>query len=407
MARLILVNLDLNGNQILGHRVENLAADPSGGGLYEGRLWINSTTHLLKYYNGSGVVVLGSATGVNSLTVDDSSIENIGTASDPSIRVKALGITDAMLAGSISNTKLATNPLARANHTGTQLAATISDFDTQVRTSTLNQMTAPTADLSINTHKLTNVVDPTSAQDAATKNYVDALVNGVDWKASVRAATTANGTLATAFANGQTIDGVVLATGNRILLKNQTAGAENGIYVVQAAGAPVRATDADASAEVTAGLGVFVSEGTVNGNTSWILTTDDPITLATTALVFTQFAGPGAVTAGTGITVTGTQVALTIPVAITSGGTGQITAAAALAALGGTTKFSADIGDGASLAYVVTHNLNTRDCQVTVYSNTTPWAEVIVDVEHTSVNTITVRFAVAPTTNQYRVTVIG
>jgi hypothetical protein len=165
-----------------------------------------------------------------------------------------------------------------------------------------------TGDVSFSSHKLTAVADPTSAQDAATKNYVDSLVNGLDWKASARAATTANGTLATAFANGQVVDGVTLATGDRILLKNQTTQADNGVYTVNASGAPTRSTDADASAEVTSGLSVFVSEGTANGNTQWTLTTDDPITLGTTALVFAQIGGSTTYTGSNGINITGTVI---------------------------------------------------------------------------------------------------
>lgn len=112
-----------------------------------------------------------------------------------------------------------------------------------------------------------------------------------DWKDSVRATTTANGILATAYENGDTIDGVALATGDRILLKDQTAGAENGIYVVAATGAPSRASDADTDGKVTSGLSVHVEEGSSNANKNFQLTTNDPITLDTTALVFSEFSG--------------------------------------------------------------------------------------------------------------------
>ena len=112
-----------------------------------------------------------------------------------------------------------------------------------------------------------------------------------DAKQSVRVASTAAVTLATAFENGDTIDGVVLATGDRILIKDQAAGATNGIYTVNASGAPTRADDADTSAKLTAGMLVYVSEGTANGNSVWALTTDDAITLDTTALVFAEVAG--------------------------------------------------------------------------------------------------------------------
>lgn len=107
----------------------------------------------------------------------------------------------------------------------------------------------------------------------------------------VRVATTVAGTLASSFENGDTVDGVVLATGDRILLKNQAAGATNGIYVVAASGAPTRAVDFDSSAEVLPNTMVVVSEGTTNADTVWQLTTDAPITLDTTALVFAQFGG--------------------------------------------------------------------------------------------------------------------
>lgn len=137
------------------------------------------------------------------------------------------------------------------------------------------------------------------------KTYVDALVQGLSPKTSVRVATTANGTLATAFENGDTIDGVTLATGDRILIKDQSAPAENGIYVVAASGAPTRATDFDANAEVQAGAFVFVEEGTTNADSGWVLTTDGTITIGATSLAFTQFSGAGQITAGAALTKTG------------------------------------------------------------------------------------------------------
>lgn len=161
-------------------------------------------------------------------------------------------------------------------------------------------MTGPIA---MGTSKITGLGDPTAAQDAATKAYVDAVAQGLDAKASVRAATTANITLSGA----QTIDGVSVIAGDRVLVKDQSTGANNGIYVA-AAGAWARADDANISAEVTAGLYVFVSEGTTNGNNGYVLTTDDPITLGTTALTFTQFSGAGQITAGNALSKTGNQL---------------------------------------------------------------------------------------------------
>ena len=146
---------------------------------------------------------------------------------------------------------------------------------------------------------------PSNANDAASKSYVDATINGLDVKNSVHLASTANGTLASAFANGQTMDGVALATGDRILLKDQTDASENGVYTVNASGAPTRATDFDADSEVTAGAFFFVEEGTANADSGFIITTDGTITVGTTNIAFTQFSGSGQIVAGTGMTKTG------------------------------------------------------------------------------------------------------
>ena len=186
----------------------------------------------------------------------------------------------------------------------TLTAAKISDFDTQVRTSRLDQMAAPTADVSLNSRKITNLADPVSAQDAATKAYVDATKQGLDVKDSVRVATTANITLS----GTQTVDGVSLVAGDRVLVKNQTTGSANGIYVVVSGGAWTRATDFDTTAKVTSGAFTFVESGTTNADSGWVLTTDGSITLGTTSLAFVQFSGAGQITAGAGLTKTGNTI---------------------------------------------------------------------------------------------------
>ena len=135
---------------------------------------------------------------------------------------------------------------------------------------------------------------------------MDAVKQALDIKESVRVATTANITIATDLNVGDTIDGVTLADGDRVLVKNQTTASENGIYVAGAS--PARAADANTSAEVTSGLFVFVEEGTANGDNGYVLTTNDTITLGNTALTFTQFSGAGAVEAGNGLTRSGTTI---------------------------------------------------------------------------------------------------
>jgi hypothetical protein len=146
--------------------------------------------------------------------------------------------------------------------------------------------------------------DPTSALELATKQYVDSVAQGLDPKASCVAATTANITLS----GTQTIDGVALIAGDRCLVKDQTLSQNNGIYLV-AAGAWTRATDMDTWAEVP-GAFTFIEQGTTLADTGWVCTSNAGGTLGTTAITFVQFAGVGSYTAGTGLTLTGTQFSI-------------------------------------------------------------------------------------------------
>ena len=164
--------------------------------------------------------------------------------------------------------------------------------------------------ITMGSNRVTNVTDPTSAQDAATKAYVDAVKTGLDVKDSVVAASTGNGTLSSAYTNGDTLDGVTLATNDRILLKDQSTGSENGIYTVNSSGAPTRATDFDANAEVTSGAFTFVTEGTANGDSGFVLTTNDDITVGTTAMTWAQFSGAGQITAGAGLAKSGNTLSV-------------------------------------------------------------------------------------------------
>ena len=234
----------------------------------------------------------------------------------------------------------------------------ISDFDTGVRTNTLNQMAAPTGAVSLNSQKITGLADPTADADAANKGYVDGVAQGLDVKDSVVATTTANGTLSSAFANGQSIDGVTLQTGDRILIKNQSTASQNGIYNVQASGAPSRTTDMGTGSNA-AGAFVFVEQGTVNAENGFTCTSDTgSAVVGTNNLTFAQFSGAGQIIAGDGLDKSGntlsvdlkangglviesTEIAvkldassITGTLAIGDGGTGATSATAALTALG-------------------------------------------------------------------------
>jgi hypothetical protein len=152
---------------------------------------------------------------------------------------------------------------------------------------------------------ITNVATPSAGTDASNKNYVDTAITNVTTlftsKGTVRLATTANGTLATAYANGQTVDGLTLVTGDRILIKNQSAPAENGLYTVNASGAPTRATDMDTWGEVP-GAWITVQVGTTNADTVWLSTADSGGTLGTTAITFINPIGAAGLSASNFVT---------------------------------------------------------------------------------------------------------
>lgn len=229
--------------------------------------------------------------------------------------------------------------------------------------------------------QVNNLPDATLSQQPVTLAQLQAAIAGYSWKSPVRAASTANLTLSGA----QTVDGVSLVAGDRVLAKNQTAGSANGIYLV-AAGAWTRATDFDTGTEAL-GAAVFVSEGTTQGNSAWLQTADAPVTLGTTSLVFIQFGGgSNSYTAGNGITLNAGVVAVD-PAVVTR-------------------KAAATIGDGTATTISVTHNLNTLDVQVVVRLVSTG-EQVIVDNVANGVNTVQLTFGTAPSAGQYRVTVQG
>jgi hypothetical protein len=255
----------------------------------------------------------------------------------------------------------------------------------------------------LNNQPLTSVASPTNPTDAATKGYVDNAIAGLAWKQPVRVATTAAGTLASSFANGSTVDGVTLATGNRILIKDQATGSENGIYVVNASGAPTRATDADTTAELNSAT-VYVIAGTTNADKAFTQTANDP-TVGTTALTWAQVGGGTAYTAGNGLALNGTTFSA-VPKSgggIVVDGTG-ISIDGTYAALA--KRYATTLAAGGT-STAVTHNLGTTDVHVQVYDVTSTPVLVDVDVTVTSANVVTIGTASAVTTNQYRVVIVA
>jgi hypothetical protein len=206
------------------------------------------------------------------------------------------GVGGALLAGPTFTGVPAAPTPANGNNT-TQLATT-----QYVMATRLDQLVAPNVDVSWNSHKITGLLDPTNPQDAASKAYVDSAIQGLDTKASVRAASTANLTLSAT----QTVDGVTLIANDRVLVKDQTTQSQNGIYLVQA-GAWTRALDVDAWGELVSAY-TFVESGTVNADSGWTCTVDPGGTLGTTAVTWVQFSGAGQINAGAGLTKTGNTI---------------------------------------------------------------------------------------------------
>lgn len=249
--------------------------------------------------------------------------------------------------------------------------------------------------------RIVNLADGSAATDAVTLQQLQAAIRGLDWKASVRAATTANITLS----GTQTVDGISLVAGDRVLVKDQSTASGNGIYVV-AAGAWARSVDADESSEVTASLATTVEAGTVNANRVYLLAlpAGGSVTIGTTALNFTQLGGGGATyTAGNGISISGSVIAAVVKSGggLVVDGTGLSIDTSVVAR-----KYAATIGDGSATAITVTHNLGTRDVDTTIY-NAATFEVVEADVVNTSTTAVTITFAAAPASGAFRVVVVG
>lgn len=248
--------------------------------------------------------------------------------------------------------------------------------------------------------KILNLPSPTNAGDAVPKSYVDSAVEGLAWKDSCRVGTQGNLSLSSP---GATIDGITMASGDRVLVRSQTTQSQNGIYVWNgAAVAMTRALDANVFAELEQAV-VTVEEGTDAGST--FRQTQVNGTIDSSNVIFTSFgtSAPSASESTAGIAELATQ-------AETDAGTddARIVTPLKLKTWSGAPKrYAAAFGDGSATSYTITHNLGTRDVTVAIYRNSGNYDEVMCDVEHTTANAVTLKFSSAPTANQYRVVVLG
>jgi hypothetical protein len=335
-------------------RIKRRAAGGGAGApttLQNAELAFNEDTNVLYYGSGSGVG--GAATTIipiagNGGFVDLTTNQTIGGTKTFSSTISGSINGNANTATTLATgrTISVTGDLAytsgsfdgSGNVTGTGTLATVNSnigaftkvtinakgLATAGTAAVLADLAATTADFSMNGYKLTNVANPVSDTDAANKYYVDSVAQGLDVKASCLVATTVDIGLSGLL----TVDGVTLSAGDRVLVKDQAAPAENGIYVV-AASAWSRSADADAYAELVSAY-TFIEEGNTYADTGWVCTSNAGGTLGVTPITWSQFSGAGTYIAGTGLTLTGNTFSIT-NTAVTAGGYGDTTGSYAVA----------------------------------------------------------------------------
>jgi hypothetical protein len=476
MARKFLVSIDLNKNELQNAVIQNLATAPSSP--YSGQIYYNTGDNQLYIYNGTRWEVAGNAvqSGLLAARPAAGSVDagTIYYATDNYLfyysngstwaQTNQFGTVTAQTSYGASSGNGTSTDYARADHThgtpalGTSTPNAITGAAGSAGTATVPSKEdhvhafAPTTDLNMGGYKLTNLATPVASTDAANKQYVDDVAQGLNIHAASYAATTAN--LNATYSNGSsgvgatltnagtqaafTTDGTTPSLNDRILVRLQTTQSQNGIYTLTTVGSGstnwvlTRATDFDTSTEIAGGDFTFVDNGTTLANTGWV-NVDEVTTVGTDPIVFQQFSGAGTYTASNGVVLNGTVFSFDprtgyglqtgasgaeIKLATTSGlnlttdlavgagnGISVLTNTVAIDSTVVVSKYAANVGDGTATSYTITHNLGTRDVIVSVYEGSGSYAEVICDVNHATTNTITLLFSVAPTLNQYRVVV--
>jgi hypothetical protein len=357
-------------NQILNFVIQNLAGAPSNPKM--GQSYFDTTVGASFIYNGTGWV-----------------------CQDPS-KVTAF----------IPISALTVNPLARANHTGTQLSTTISDLAATVQGYSLDKFAVALANINLNGHTLTNLATPNAAGQAAEYSWVlnqlSSVAAGIkSIKDPVRVLFSTNQVLS-GLPTTANADNVTLAAGDRVLLNGQATASQNGIWLVQT-GAWTRPDDFNETSDIFSGTEVLVNEGTTYNGSVWRITTTGTITFGTTDINWTQVNKLNTYTNGNGLTLTGMQFSVQTVVGggIISTASGIQVDTAVVAR-----KYPFSMGDGSATSIVITHGLGTTDIDVTTRIAATN-APIELDWAATNANQVTFTFTSAPAANAFRGLITG